>query len=246
MPRTRVSRREAATPNGEQVEARPESSGPVLFVAEHPDVREAKAQLEDFEEKFAQAERRVSELVEQVETARSRFQAIRSRHILGEATDGEITEAQAALAGLERDFAAAQDWATGLRDTVEVLTRRAQDVETTAGPEVEAGLNERRRDLARRIAETLVAVVPDVHLLFKIEAAMRAQGFPIADNWSVAPFELAFVEGHRRIEDVGLAFGYHPADGTLLMEYLRRLRMIGVEVEPPAPVSLRDLLGREV
>lgn len=244
MPRTRVNRREAATPNGEQAETHREGSGPILLIDEHPGVRETRVQLAGFEEKLTQPERRERELAEQVETARAHFQATRSRHILTEATDTEVAEAQARLAGLERDLAGAQDWVTGLRDTVEVLTRRAQDAEAKARAEVEAGLNERRRDLARRIAEALVALTPDAHDLFRVETAMRAQGFPLADDWSVAPMELAYVEGYRRIEDVGLVFGYHPADGTLLMEYLRRLRKIGVEVAPPAPVSLRDLLGR--
>lgn len=245
MPRTRANRREVATPNGEQAESRTEDVMPVLLVAERPDVREAKARLGDIEEKRSAAEQRERELAEEVETARSRFQAIRARHVLGEATDEEVEEAQASLAGLEHDLAAAQDWATALRDTVAVLARRAQDVEAKAREEVDAQSAERLREVGQRLAEGAVALAPLARELFDVEEKRRQQGLPLVGGWSLAPMELMNVEGYRRVDNVDYAFGYHPADGSFLMEFLKRLRKIGVEVEPPEAVSLRDLVGRE-
>lgn len=241
MPRTRANRRDVATPNGE---ARTEAAAPILTIDAHPAKRAAQARLEEMAEKLSAAEQRAREFEEQVATARARVQTIRSRHVLGEASDGELAEAQASLADLERDLGAARDWATALHDTVEVLTRRAQDVEAKARQEVDTSSEARYLDLARQIAEEFVALSPLAVEMFAILRARYAQGFGLPGDWALAPLELVHTTDHRFVSNPDLAFAYHAGEATLLTAYLARLAKVGVMVEPPEAISLTELLGR--
>lgn len=241
MPRTKNAKRDIATPNGE---ARTEAAAPILTIDAHPAKRAAQARLEEVEEKRGAAERREHDLAEQVATARARVQTIRSRHVLGEASDGELAEAQASLAGLERDLAAARDWATALRDTVEVLTRRAQDVEVRARQEFDVASKARYLALARQIAEGLVALSPVAVEMFAIQRARSAQGMGLPGDWSLALLELVHTTEHRFVSNPDLAFAFHGGEASLLTAFLARLAKAGVVIEPPEPIRLTDLLGR--
>lgn len=257
MPRTRNARREeVTTPNPAPTDERAEMESPqapplpppalleVPHVGTHPAVVEAQRRLTAGEEAVRVAERRLEETRRASTAAHDALLQARAKFALGEIAPEDLDRAATAVEEAVRAFTAAQEDLQTKQAALGILRDRLQQATEQARVETEATLKERRRDLARRIAEGMVALAPLARELFFIERAAREQGFPLEGDWCLALLELVNVEGHRPVTNPDYVFGYHPADGSLLAEYLKRLKKIGIEVEPPQPVALADLLGR--